>query len=109
MGRGLSALQRTALRMALDGSREEAPRCAHTTNAEVIKACYGFPRRPGRPDGIPRFSRAGIGEQRYNAAVAAVSRALARLESRGLVERWRGCVTLTDAGVRVAAELGEDG
>jgi hypothetical protein len=49
-----------------------------------------------------------IGRERYDAAQAAVSRAIVRLEQRGLVERifgayshWAG-VNLTDAGVELA-------
>jgi hypothetical protein len=54
-----------------------------------------------------KFEMADIGRERYNAAQAAVSRAMARLEQRGLVTRvcggyshWAG-INLTPAGVAV--------
>lgn len=58
------------------------------------------------------FDRASIGEERYNAAQAAVSKALKRLEDRGLLVRlyvrgygaWTGA-TLTEPGMQAAREL----
>jgi hypothetical protein len=56
------------------------------------------------------FDRAKIGEDRYNVAQVSVSRAFARLESRGLVDRlyagteWNG-ISLTAKGLNVARDL----
>ena len=56
------------------------------------------------------FDRSKIGEERYNTAVVSVSRAFARLQERGLVERtyggyqWMG-IQLTTEGLEVAKSL----
>ena len=80
---------------------------------EVLFHFYNF---PGRPDHLQSggkvqvFKMASIGELRYRSAAAAVSRALKRLEDRGLVTRWRdgskgAFAELTDEGLRVGKEL----
>ncbi len=84
------------------------------------KATYGSPQPLRYHDGERCaggiwFDRQKIGAARYNAAVVSVSRALERLETRGLVEScygassyggypWRG-IDLTREGLELATEL----
>ena len=52
---------------------------------EVLVAHWGW--RPAKPEGWmnQRFSKAQLGERHYNTVLSSLSRALARLERRGLV------------------------
>jgi hypothetical protein len=116
MGRGLSDLQGTILRLALanrpDGGRPGAATSgADVVTAEVLAALWGLEFKRSRGLGSQHHSKAAVGVRRYNAAHAAVSRAFARLEQRGLVaivsgtySRWSG-VNLTAAGVAEAERL----
>lgn len=124
MGRGLSDLQSAILRQALDNREsDERPNCLADVFAfELLKGYFGFPypawlqRFP--PDEAHEFTRrspwrhffrkTGVAA-RHNSACAAISRALARLEQRGLVIRrygdgWAGA-NLTDAGIEAARPL----
>lgn len=122
MGRGLSDLQRTALRLALqnrdgEGRTERTRGGADVYFQEILAAHYGWElkRFAGklRSPGGQKFSKAGIGHREYNAATTAVSRAAARLEQRGLVERMVGAISnwagfnLTPAGVEEARRLSD--
>jgi hypothetical protein len=105
MGRGLSDLQRYVL--------AEAGKRSRVYYAEVLAGFYGWrPRRELARDaegklrspGSWHFSPRKVGENRYNKAMAALSRACARLGTRGLVtclkgvsSRWAG-VEITDKG-----------
>jgi len=84
--------------------------------SEILAAIYGFPSerlwelRAGeltdqRKVTGKKFDRQAIGLARYNRAQAAISRAMRRLESRGLITwvcgtyaRWSGC-NLTPLGL----------
>ena len=117
MGRGLSSLQRFILVRALNNELERLSQSA--MHRQTLVEYYGFPEKidpyygtPVPPLGTndPRFDCFGqyfnvqaIGKRRYRAAQAAVSRALRRLEARGLVEGWPH--KLTEAGVAVAIEV----
>ncbi len=110
MGRGLSELQRSMLALALGIRRRGERSWGDLSATDVLVVVYGF---PVARSGIQQFDRAAIGHGRHNAAAVSVSRALARLEKRGLVERpqlrngslARGYVVLTPAGVAVAETL----
>ena len=129
MGRGLSDLQRHILVSALanvqagKGSKHYPDGTiggADLLNAEVLAVVYGFPLKRKhswhlknglREYGDQKFSKSELGAKRYAAAHAALSRAITRLEQRGLVgvfsgvhSGWTG-VRLTEAGVALAAEL----
>jgi hypothetical protein len=125
MGRGLSELQRTILRLALrnrDGSGKEDPGI-HVVHPEVLSEFYGFTVNPTKlPSWLrytpvsPRsrcrmFSPREIGDPRYNAAHVAVSRAFRRLADRGLLALMQyvhgqgGGGNLTEAGETVAKQL----
>jgi hypothetical protein len=128
MGRGLSPLQQQILLAARRGraTRDRAtfgpPEAPDALLAELLHEVLVWPLhlasqwhwRTGTPElrrGGQNFRRAQIGLARYNAGRAAVSRALARLERRGLLTRrwgmfsnWAG-VRLTPAGLRVADRL----
>ena len=113
MGRGLSELQEKILVLCL--RQREDPMIDHrfpdAMYAEVLADTYGF--KPEKRDlrmGGHRFSRQTIGEKKYDAAEAAVCRAMRRLSARGLVECWQGLArwagaTLTDIGLQVAREV----
>ncbi len=119
----LSRLQRSILELAYVNRVAEG-RHSESSGAdlyfyELMVACFGFPtppRRYGETDrrrvpGSQRFSRRQIGAARYDAAQASVSRAVRRLEDRGLVVRLCGAVShwsglsLSPAGLAVAVGL----
>ena len=144
MGRGLSPLQKTVLRLALDnrvaegdpaaraarraarrGFTQTAAQLAESTHpVDVYRALadyYEWGHRAvwpwservvkTRKPGGWTFSRDSVGAAQYNAGQAAVSRALRRLEDRGLITvrvgvhaRWTGA-NLTEAGVLAAEAL----
>jgi len=121
MGRGLSELQKTMLRMAnaadkewrdihlspeyisasWEERRERWPNADNLRGMidfnDVLAEVYGWkPRPPLYPDSmygqITRFSKQEIGQKKYMAAYIAVRKAANRLEKRGLV-RMRGSHT----------------
>ncbi|MDY7107509.1 MAG: hypothetical protein SYC29_02630 [Planctomycetota bacterium] len=104
----LSDLQKTILSLALNGRRSSRYRGADLIRAEILESYYGWEHSyvPQRLSGI-RFSRAAIGEKKYNSAQVAVSRAVQRLERRGLIRlsTWPQGILLTDTGVKAAEEL----
>src|SRR6516164_4813735 len=100
MGRGLSKLQRTILVRALDNRKQEGrgpdkPGGADVYHAKVLADYFGWElpawyyrrkkEEKWRSPASQKFSRADIGEKRYVAAQAAISRSLVRLQDRGLV------------------------
>jgi hypothetical protein len=121
----LSRLQKQILLLALENKLregrafpEEEDGGADVYYAEILATVYGFPPtgplRQGydpagrRLAGGWKFSPGEIGQARYNAAQAAVSRAMLRLHSRGLavcvwgaISHWSGC-SLTSAGLEAA-------
>ncbi|MFI1962414.1 hypothetical protein ACH46L_31760 [Streptomyces althioticus] len=111
MGRGLSPLQRQILLIAEENRRARRRRGgrADVYTAEVYARVYGFEPMPGRDPRDPStetFSHEQIGASAYNRAAASVSRALRRLEERGLLTREpRAGGRLTPAGQRQAAAL----
>jgi hypothetical protein len=74
---------------------------------------YGNEDLRSRP-GSHRFDREAIGRARYDAAQASLSRAVRRLEARGLVERYEGAVSrwagvrLADGALEAAGKCGDD-
>jgi len=130
VGRGLSELQKTILRLGNENRvREHRPTGgggADVYRSEVLAEVYGFESRFARDDeGAAQTARrhfarqqfwpADVGESRYIAGSAAVCRAMKRLEDRGLVvlmqgtfARWAGA-DLTEAGVAEAERLSSKG
>ena len=114
MGRGLSKLQTTILVTAL-ANREARSDGRHVDvyYDEVLIAFYGWPARLvwGRRANGQHFNVAEIGKRKYDAGNAALSRAMIRLEHRGLITRHRGAYAgwsgakLTEAGKAVAHRL----
>lgn len=120
MGRGLSDLQRTILRLAYENRQappepDRQPEWAKAMfgpaqsngidvyYSEILVNGFGFPlRRWRRDEGLSdrtvarrrftgqKFAMTEIGNKRYASAQAAVSRAFARLERRGFVELYSG-------------------
>ncbi len=85
---------------------------------EILAGYFGFPVRwnADKPlhlsPGPHHFDRAAIGHARCHAAEVSISRAVRRLEARGLVERreaahgrWAG-LRLADVAVEAASTLG---
>jgi hypothetical protein len=86
--------------------------------AEILHEHFGFPlkdrsygwrkERGERPGWGQIFSMTEIGEKRYRSAQVSTSRAVGRLQARGLVKRWysdHAGLSLTDEGVKTAEEL----
>lgn len=123
MGRGLSELQRTILRLALVARRKPPPDQSWLPPklreqlpppspeplrlAEVLIRHWGWQPIPGRTsyDGAPKFDPEQIGRRRYNAARASLARAVRRLRERNLIRRSAAGIHLTDAGLPVAERL----
>ncbi len=128
MGRGLSPLQKTALRVAFTNrQREGHPRSkgADVYNREILLEHFRFAPASTHRDGSPRkggrdpredpgtdfFSPGEIGRSEYRCACAVAARAASRLERRGLVTRVEGAVSrwagmnLTRKGVEVAQRI----
>jgi hypothetical protein len=140
MARGLSQLQRQILALAYRNRCERLERAATLDpeshqyrvltrgvgsvdlyHAEALRDIFGWPVRSfswrwdgGRPTWGQNFSKRRIGERRYRSGQASLSRAVRRLEERGLVERHgvRGMMenlsglTLTQRGVEEASQGG---
>lgn len=108
----LSRLQRWILYAAFE-NRSDAQE-VDLYRHEILAGYFDFPMRwyDSEPlhsnPGSHRFDREQIGRERYDAAQASISRAVRRLEARGLVERYVGAVSrwaglrLTDAGFEAA-------
>ncbi len=95
MGRGLSPLQQTILRLAYQnrvaeyGSTEK-PLPPNVVYAQILAEYYGWVSQHGdvrRHHSGNHYNRVDIDPRQYNAACAAVARAALRLEQRGL---WTG-------------------
>lgn len=103
MGRGLSELQKTILLRALS-NRKAPDRDEYTCDVyqrEIMADHFGWrqslhgwlPKSPRERDwifGRYYFSKQKIGPRRYASVQASVSRAITRLEERGLVECFTG-------------------
>ena len=128
MGRGLSELQKTILRLALDGHTRTGNQSTHVRYAEVLVEHFKFPIKRKWWNGTKdmsdldyvrknpasqKFDSQEIGPNRYNSAKVSVSRAFARLGERGLLRlvegmfsSWSGA-NLTDDGLAIAMVLRE--
>ena len=114
----LSRLQRWILYAAFENRSgdPDAPK-VDLYNHEILAGYFAFPmrwydREPLHSNpGSHRFDRDQIGRARYDAAQASVSRAVRRMEARGLLKRYVGEVSrwaglrLTDAGFEAATVL----
>ena len=102
----LSILQRVILLLGWRRRRtfKSRPRGFHADvyRAEVFDAYYGWPYTYSQ-QGNMRFSRREIGPRRYNAAQVAVTKAMQRLQKRGLIQK--GVNRLTDKGRAVAEAM----
>ena len=118
MGRGLSEIQKDILRLAVV-NRDDPERKASTDlyYGQVYVDVFGWKvkrkyRRPlSEHPGGQNFDLDEIGRKHYDVVLASVSRAVRRLEERGLVVRmvgstchWAG-LNLTDQGYVLAREL----
>ena len=118
MGRGLSELQKCILRLALKNVEVEGRHTGHGTDvlhSEILAEFFGWRGNTRDQEGKRIYSqsifeREEIGAKQYASVQAALSRAITRLEQRGLVTathgvaRWAGA-NLTDAGMQLAKEL----
>ena len=129
MGRGLSRLQTCILRVAYENrvaeKRNPASRGADVYSPEILVEYFGWRPRRGaaRVKGEARrrevrrhparnwFAQAGIEPRAYGDAHTSLSRAMLRLEQRGLIKRRRGALAgwrggqLTPEGLAAAAAL----
>lgn len=114
MGRGISPLQRTILVIADRNKRngtgaESESKGGDVLYWEVLVEHFGWTPKHRDRYGVLKFSPAEIGEARYNAALASVSRAMWRLGQRGLLtckqgRAWSGG-DLTPLGQELASTL----
>jgi hypothetical protein len=103
MGKGISELQKSILKMAYRNQR-------NVKNKDVLIEFYKFPPHapgPSHVSGTPQiFYRCEIGMNRYNAASVAVVKAFNRLVQRGLaVRKYNHGIILTEEGVKVTRKL----
>jgi hypothetical protein len=104
MGRGLSQLQMGILRLALD-------RGGMVRVRDILEALWAWKPKPGKEghNGGPAFSRGSIGAEKYSRVHSTLSRTLARLRKRGLVQVYKSeygtAIGLTTAGEREAKEI----
>ncbi len=123
MGRGLSKLQHLILQLGYENRSQSDPThpayAADVTHGMILYEYYGWPlmgsgaaRARSHYLGC-KFDRQAIGSKAYSAGQAAVTRAIRRLEQRGLVtsvprgSRGHGFAgaNLTDAGMKLARSL----
>jgi hypothetical protein len=107
MGRGLSELQKTILRMA---HRNQG----NVENKDVLIEYYMFPTHapgPSHESGTPQiFNRNAIGINRYRSASVSVVKAFNRLVKRGLaVREYNHGIVLTAKGNKMVRVLMKNG
>jgi hypothetical protein len=107
MGKGLSKLQKTILKIAY---RNRDAGIGGVTNQEILIKVYNFPAHAPGPchiSGSPQiFDRQKIGLNRYNSASVSVVKAFNRLAERGLAYRKHNYgIILTERGQKVAKKL----
>lgn len=116
MGRGLSDFQLHILFMAsdkiLNGRRESkgwmAGRWPDLFISEILIEFFGWkPERYHSVLGCHHFSKAAIGEEHYNSIMATISRAIRRLNERGLIQRDRKLkgIFLTPSGEKTIEQI----
>lgn len=116
MGRGLSDLQKTILRLALanrDKDLDDETHGADVYHWEILAEYFGWKEfldeyRLGSHSIYVRFPKEQIEESRYRGARVSLTRALDRLQTRGLLTRvtgmhfrWMGA-NLTPKGIEIA-------
>ena len=112
MARGLSDLQKSILKLAYEKrmlGQKTGPCDVCTT--QVLLEIYDWPLVENCFSvAAHNFDRNEVGRREYDQAMVSVSRALKRLEARGLVTRfksrraWSG-ISLTPAGVEASEKL----
>jgi hypothetical protein len=114
MGRGLSPEQRRILISAAGASPPGTPSGVDLLIRDAIEACYPSLRYLRDAQGKPPSAGSNYWPEQtpeLKRAKASVSRAIRRLEQRGLVERLMGAVSrwgglkLTDEGRLIAEKL----
>ena len=103
MGKGLSELQKSILKMAY---RDRG----NVENKDVLIEFYKFPEHapgPSHVSGTPQiFNRREIGINRYRSASVSVVKAFNRLVKRGLaVKKYNHGINLTTKGTKAAKAL----
>ena len=114
MGRGLSYLQRSIIKSAMMHRTQEAEQKFSEIDVSFPVLLIELFDWPGDVDRLmksptgQKFTRQDVGEQKYNSNTASLSRAITRLEQRGLVKVWVGAtykwtgIWLTASGVTEA-------
>jgi hypothetical protein len=109
MGKGLSELQKSILKMALR-NRNKRNGTGDVRNREVLIKFYGFPFHSpsiNTTSGSPQiFRRTEIGISRYQSASVAVVKAFNRLAKRGFaIRKYNHGIILTEEGNEKAKVL----
>lgn len=112
MGKGLSELQKTILKMAYR-NRGGFYKFGYVRNYEILMGFYNYPAHPSKPShvaGTPKiFNRQEIGINRCKAASVSVVKAFSRLVERGLATRkYNFGIILTLEGVKIAKRIASD-
>ncbi len=114
MGRGLSGLQQDIIIMAHKNKEAGAASyndrhgpviTAHVKREQILRERFGWIPTEDRRLLTGNFSKKAVGAKRYGSVMASLSRALRRLERRGLVEFTHSML----AGGWGGAELTEEG
>ena len=105
MGKGLSELQKSILKMAYR-NRGQRCECGDVKNRDVLIEVYKFPFHSPSADtssGTPQiFKRQEIGICRYRSASVSVVKAFNRLVNRGLaIRKQNHGIILTEEGTKV--------
>ena len=108
MARGLSALQKAILQLAIRNSGACSNNC-RLSNRDLLLEYYGFEpccEIEGKRNGAHIFDRKVIGIKRYRSASVAVVKAFDRLVKRGFARRELNYgILLTEAGIKVAKTM----
>ena len=107
MGKGLSDIQRSILKMAY---RDRGEGSGFVKNGGVLIEVYGFPFHSpsvNTTSGSPQiFRRQEIGISRYRSGSVSVVKAFNRLVKRGLaIRKYNHGIILTEEGTKVAKTL----
>ena len=112
MARGLSDLQKMILKLAHERRmRGQKTGSCDVCTTQLLMDIYDWPLACDCFSvAAHNFDRNEIGQRDYDQAMVTVSRAVRRLEARGLVTRFKSChawsgISLTPAGIQASEEL----
>ena len=112
MARGLSDLQKRILKLAYENRmRGQKTGSCDVCTTQVLLEIYDWPLIENCFSvAAHNFDSNEVGQREYDQAMVIVSRAVQRLEARGLVTRFKSChawsgISLTPAGIQASEKL----